>query len=165
MKVLLKNVKTNEIEAAIIELAGKGDMPLRKDGWQFTWRKLYETEGALFYKLFTTNSPNQIEGIIMLSLLNDEMLYMNNVEVAPGNFGASGIYANVAGSLLAFGCYKSFELGKGNYLGFLAFDSKTELIELYQEKYGATLATGQKMFFTPDAGRKLIEKYLNIENV
>jgi len=53
-------------------------------------------------------------------------------------------------------------MGKGNYLGFLSFDSKTELIELYQNKYGATFAMGNKMFFDPEAGKKLMKKYLGI---
>jgi hypothetical protein len=65
--------------------------------------------------------------------------------------------------LIAFACKKSFELGKGHYLGFLSFDSKTELISLYQDKYGATWAMGQKMFIGPANGKKLMEKYLGIK--
>lgn len=90
------------------------------------------------------------------------ILYMNAIEIAPHNYGTAGKLENVAGCLLAFACYKSFELGKGHYLGFLSFDSKTRLIELYEKKYGATMARGQKMFFSPAAGKKLMKKYLNI---
>lgn len=98
----------------------------------------------------------------MLTLIEDELLYMNNIEVSPHNFGANGKHENVAGCLLAFACKKSFEMGKNHYLGYLSFDSKTELIGLYEKKYGATLAAGQKMFFTPEAGRKLMKQYLMI---
>lgn len=163
MKVFLQDVKNNKSEEAIIEKANGTDMPLKKDGWQFTWRKLFQIEGALFYKLSTIENPDVVEGVIMLTLINEEMLFMNNIEVAPHNYGSKGTYDNVAGALLAFACYKSFELGREHYVGFLSFDSKTELIKLYQEKYGATLAMGQKMFFNPKAGKRLMRKYLMIE--
>jgi hypothetical protein len=137
-------------------------MPLKKDGWQFTWKKLAKIEGAQFYKITLKDSPSKLEGLLMITLINDEMLYMNNLELAPHNYGSKGKYENVAGCLIAFACKKSFELGRGNYLGFLSFDSKTELISLYEEKYGAIWAMGQKMFIDPGQGRKLMEKYLNI---
>ncbi len=89
------------------------------------------------------------------------MLYMNNVEIAPHNYGSKGNYENVAGCLIAFGCLKSFELGQNHYKGYLTFESKTELVDLYKKKYNATLAIGQRMFIEPQEGLKLIEKYLN----
>lgn len=97
----------------------------------------------------------------MLTLMNNEMLYMNNIEVAPHNLGSTGAYDNVAGCLIAFGCLKSFELGSNHYTGYLTFESKTALIPLYQKKYGATLAMGQKMYIAPQAGLTLIKKFLN----
>ncbi|MEZ5039936.1 MAG: hypothetical protein R2828_08590 [Saprospiraceae bacterium] len=163
MKVYLEEVASGEMIEALISKASSNEMPLRKDGWQFTWRQLSKTEGVDFYKLTKLGTPKEIEGILMLTLLNEEMFYMNNIEVAPHNYGSKGKYANVAGNLLAFACYKSFEQGKNYYLGYLSFDSKTSLINLYQEKYGATLAMGQKMFFDPEAGKKLMKKYLKIE--
>jgi hypothetical protein len=96
----------------------------------------------------------------MLSLLENGIVYMDCIEVAPKNYGSKGRYDLVAGSLIAYGCKLSFELGKPPYNGYLAFESKTVLIELYQEKYGATWAMGQRMFFSPDAGVKLMELYL-----
>lgn len=163
MKIFLQDTLGGELVEAIIEEAGKKDMPLKKDGWQFNWKKLNQIEGSLFYKLTRIKTPKIIEGIMMLTLINDEMLYLNNVEVAPHNYGKDGKYENVAGCLLAYGCYKSFELGKNHYLGFLSFDSKTKLIELYQRKYGAIWAMGQKMFFDPESGKNLMKKYLLID--
>ncbi|HKK76725.1 MAG TPA: hypothetical protein VJ953_16735 [Saprospiraceae bacterium] len=61
-------------------------MPDKKGGWQFTWKKLGKTEGADFYKLTRVASTDTIEGMLMLTLLNEEMLYMNNIEVAPHNY-------------------------------------------------------------------------------
>jgi hypothetical protein len=163
MKVLLKEAKSDVINEGFIAKAQKQDLPVKKNGWQFTWRKLFQMEGAEFYKLSTIASPNVIEGMLMLTLIGDEMLFMNNIEVAPHNYGSDGEYENVAGCLLAYACYKSFEFGKNHYLGYLSFDSKTQLIDLYQNKYGATYARGQKMFFDPNAGKVLIQKYLSID--
>lgn len=163
MRIQLIEAESGELVEALILKAATKDLPAKRDGWQFTWKKLGKTEGADCYKLVTVNEPNQVEGMLMLTLLNGEMLYLNNIEVAPRNYGSGGKYDHVVGSLLAFGCYKSFELGKNYYLGYLSFDSKTELIELYQNKYGATCAMGQKMFFDPAAGKRLMTKYLIIK--
>ena len=162
MRPLLLDIKTKELRAAQIIEVGSREMPLKKDGWQFTWRRLAKTEGAMFYKITLEETPNLLEGIIMLTMMYDETLYMNNIEVAPHNYGTSGQYENVAGCLLAFACRMSQAKGNGHYKGFLTFDSKTQLISLYENKYGATRALGQKMFFTPEAGDLLIERYLNV---
>jgi hypothetical protein len=161
MKVLVKEVATNTDVAALILSAHKKRLPLRKDGWQFNWKKLAQTEDAWLYQLVLQQSPATVEGMLMLTLVNDEMLYMNMIEVAPHNYGRYGKYENVARCLFAFACHKSLEVGKGNYQGFVSFDAKTELIRFYQEKYGATLAGGQKMFFDPAAGEALMNKYFN----
>ncbi len=160
MEIKILEVKSQKEVEAVIRRAKSRDMPIKKDGWQFTWRTLYKTEGAEFYKLSLVGESRQTEGMLMLSVMYDEMLYMNNIEVAPHNLGSSGKYDNVAGCLIAYGCQKSFELGKNTYRGYLTFESKTKLIPLYQEKYGATLAMGQRMFIEPEVGLELIEKYL-----
>ncbi|MEM7572699.1 MAG: hypothetical protein AAF433_07355 [Bacteroidota bacterium] len=163
MRLNLKEVKSGEVIEALITEASKSDLPSKKDGWQFRWKKLGKTEGAQFYKLVTVEDPEVVEGMLMLTLINEEILYMNNIEVAPHNYGKDGKYDNIAGGLIAFGCYKSFEQGRNYYLGYLSFDSKTQLIELYQNKCGATFAMGQKMFFDPSAGKQLMQKYLTIK--
>lgn len=91
------------------------------------------------------------------------MVFMDNVEVAPHNFGKNKKYDFVAGCLISFACLESFEKGQNNYKGFLSFESKTELIPYYAKKYGAMLALGQRMFIDPEAGKVLIKKYLNID--
>ena len=161
MKVQLVEVSSGKLVDALIVRCTTSDLPMKKGGWQFTWRRLGKTEGAEFYKIVTVSAPETIEGVLMVTLLNDGMLYMNNIEVAPHNYGEDGRYDRVAGCLIAFGCYKSFEVGRGHYIGYLTFESKTQLIELYQNKYRATLAMGQKMFIDPDAGRVLMKAYLN----
>jgi len=136
-------------------------MPLKKSDWNFKWKDLFSIEGAYFFKIYLTLTPNTVEGLLMITIINNEMIFMNNIEVAPSNYGSNGKYDGIAGALIAFACKFSFVHGTGNYRGFLAFESKTELIELYHKKYGATLARGLKMFIRPEKGIKLIEDYLN----
>ena len=50
MQVRVTEVKSDKSIAAKIEKASGKDMPLKKDGWQFSWKSLYKTEGADFYK-------------------------------------------------------------------------------------------------------------------
>lgn len=145
-----------------ISIIDKKLLPLKKNGWKFNWKQLHKTEGSLFYMLSCIHTPEIVEGIIMLTLFNNEMLFMNNIELAPQNIGTNKMYENVAGCLLAYACRKSFEIGRGNYNGYLSFDSKTNLIELYQNKYGANLAMGNKMYFSPETGKNLMKKYLLI---
>lgn len=163
MRVYLVNTKTNKREVANISKAVKKDLPFKKDGWNFNWRVLFKTEGSDFYKICLSETPDQIEGIIMITLNYGEMVFMNNVELAPHNIGKKKKYENIAGCLIAFACKDSFERGKNTYKGFLSFDSKTELIELYQNKYGAIWAMGQKMFFDPLGGKKLMREYLGLK--
>jgi len=79
------------------------------------------------------------------------------------NYGSNGKYENIAGCLIAFACFKSVELGKNSYEGYLTFESKTALIDFYRNKYGATLTMGQRMFIDPHIGKKLVKDYLNLE--
>jgi len=161
MEVKILELRTEKERVGQISKAAFKELPIKKDGWQFNWKNLSKVEGGEIYKLTLRTESPDVEGVIMLTLMNDEMLYMNTVEVAPHNYGAKGKYENVAGCLIAFGCLKSFELSKNNYKGYLTFESKTELIELYHRKYGAVLVSGQRMFITPETGLELIEKYLN----
>jgi len=162
MKIQILEIESEEwIDSEILKAIRK-DMPFKRNGWQFTWRTLFKVEGADFYKLFVS-SNREIQGMLMLSLMNDEMLYMNNIEVAPSNYGSNGKHEHVAGALIAYACLKSFELANDNYRGFLTFESKTKLIPFYQKKYGAVLAMGHRMFIEPETGRRLIKQYLNLE--
>lgn len=163
MKVKILEKKTGSEKRAEIKEVSKKELPLKKDGWNFNWRELFKVEGSILYKITLIETPDRIEGMFMLTIFNEEMVFMNNIELSPSNIGKKKKYDKIAGCLLAFGCRQSFEKGKNNYHGFLSFDSKTELIELYQDKYGANIAMGHKMYFDPEAGKKLMKKYLDIK--
>ena len=164
MNVQILATRTNKKVLAKIEKAELSDMPAKRNGWQFTWKFLFKTEGSTIYKLTSEKSPATNEGLLMLSLMNEEMLYMNNIEVAPHNLGKTAEYDYIAACLIAFACWKSFETGQHSYKGYLTFESKSELIPLYEKKYGAILAKGRRMFIPPKTGLKLINKYLKNES-
>jgi hypothetical protein len=160
MLIKLFEVETGqEVEATISKLR-PSEAPLKKDGWNFNWRGLHRTDGSSFFKITLNDSPDQIEGLLMLSVYFGEMVYMNNLELAPRNIGKGKKYDWVAGCLIAYGCRFSLEEGKGNYQGYLTFESKTELIPLYAQKYGAIRTMGQKMFIDIDQGERLMDQYL-----
>jgi hypothetical protein len=161
MNVQVKDTLSGNLVAAEIKAAGLADMPLKKDGWNFNWRKLYsQKENTLFFKLTLANTPSIAEGMVMFTILDFGLLYMDCIEVSPRNYGSKGHYDHVAGCLLAYGCYISRQYGEEAYKGFLSFDSKTVLIELYVKKYGASHAGGQKLYFSDIAGNKLMATYL-----
>ena len=160
MQVYLQETQTGKTISALILSAEKGDMPLKKDGWNFTWKDLYKDKDAVFYKLVLEETPEVIEGVIMMSISNGEMVYLNNVELAPHNISRDKRYDYVAGCLIAYGCLYGHRNGVGNYKGFVCFDSKTTLINHYRTKYGAEQLMGQRMFIAPETGIELIKKYL-----
>ena len=164
MKITIQETKTGKDIPAQILKANKKDMPLKKDGWQFNWRELYKDEEAMFFKLVTLNAPKVIQGMIMLTVKYGNMLYMNNIEVAPHNYRTKKKYEKTAGCLIAYGCLLSFELGKDGYKGVLVFDSKTALISLYQNKYKATLIRAPRMFIGDINSKFLITEFLNISD-
>ena len=164
MIVQLQYAGTNSTEEANISKTSKQELPLKKHGWQFNWRQMSRKKGALLFKLTQVASPNVIEAMLMLTILNGEMVYMNAIELAPHNYGSNGTFSNAAGIMLGYACLKSFQLGKGHYRGYVSFDSKTKLIQLYETKYGAIRAMGQKMFFDDYAGQALIKRYLKLDN-
>jgi hypothetical protein len=89
-------------------------------------------------------------------------MYVSIIESAPHNVGKTKIYEGVAGTLFAYVAQKSFEAG---FDGFVLFESKTNLYQYYQEKYGALPTRDRWLHFDTKASIKLIETYLEGENV
>ncbi|MFW5663787.1 MAG: hypothetical protein ACOCYD_01980 [bacterium] len=134
-------------------------IPLKKDGWKFNWRQLRKEGNSRMFILKTIGQTPGIEGALQL-IVENEMLIMNVLELAPHNIGRKNKrYDFVAGCLIAFACKESFKL-KGNYKGFLTFMSKTSLMKWYAEKYGAKTGLGQRMYIDSESGLKLINEYL-----
>lgn len=86
----------------------------------------------------------------------DQLNYMWLIEVAR-NYKGTGI----AGKLLAYVARDSIEQGFG---GFVLFETKTALYELYIEKYGAKpIGRTRRLYFDTEAAQRLIERYLGGE--
>ena len=66
------------------------------------------------------------------------------------------MYLGVAGNLFAFACKLSFEKG---YDGYVAFDSKSALIDHYKKNLGATHLGEQRMFIETVSALYLVKKY------
>ncbi len=162
MVYILDTLNNKLVEAEIV-FTEKNDVPLKKDGWNFNWRQLTKNDNSQSYVLKLIHYEKSVEGALLLKI-EEEMLIMDVLEVAPHNIGNEKRYDYVAGCLIAYACRESFKI-EGNYKGFLTFVSKTNLINWYSEKYGAELALGQRMFIDWENGEKLIEKYLNKKGV
>ena len=133
-----------------------------KDTWIFDWSTALKEENSVIYALRIIEN----EEIVGLLKLKNElgMLIMDLIEISSQNIGKAKKYINVAGILLAFACLESFKLNT-NYKGYLTFVSKSNLIDFYKNKYGASVSFGQRMFFTPEAALNLIKKYLHIDTI
>lgn len=51
----------------------------------------------------------------------------------------------------------SFDSG---YDGFVAFESKTDLIEYYRDRIGAKVLGGQRMYIDTGAAAQLVKQYM-----
>jgi len=152
---ILDTINGDLVKAEIVRM----DVPpLKKDGWNFNWRQIKKEDPCQTFILQTVDTPHVIQGAIKLKV-EYKMLVMDAVEVAPHNFGRNKRYDYVAGCLIAFACRESFKI-EGPYKGFLSFVSKTALMRWYIDKYGAEVALGQRMYIDFEAGKILIEKYL-----
>ena len=151
--------KTNKLEEAEVRAAKSNELPLKKDGWSFNWKLAAKLENSQIYVLTTLSNRQQIQGALQLQTY-EGMVVMELLEVHPENRGSKNKkYDYVAGCLIAFACSEAF-LNEGNYHGFLTFRSKTELIEMYKNKYGASQTIGNRMYIDPDQGMKLMNQYL-----
>jgi len=151
--------QTNSLVEAEIVVGSSKDMPLKKNGWNFTWRTIIKRKATETFILRLKSNPSSIQGVLQLKK-QDGMLIMDLLEIAPHNIGQENKrYNHVAGCLIAFACRESFKL-ESNYKGFITFESKTKLIEWYKENYFAQVALGQKMFIEPSDGEKLINTFL-----
>lgn len=146
LKVDIQNATTKEIASVSIEFG-------------FNWKKLIKQSNSNTYSLKFINEPDVVLGLLHLIIIQG-MLIMNLVEVSKTNLGRKKRYDYIAGCLIAFACKQSFEI-ETDYKGFLTFNAKSELTELYKSKYHAKQINGQRMYIEPENGIQLINEYLN----
>lgn len=125
--------------------------------WQFDWRKEIKKAHTSLYKLITKGNEHIIQGLLSISDGHNH-IFLNLIENAHVNKGQNKIYTGVADNLFAFACKVSFEK---QYDGFVVFDSKTALIEHYQQKLFAKRLGGLRLYIDTDAALRLLNQYYN----
>jgi len=106
-------------------------------------------------KLTIKGNPKIIQGLISLSIENDHV-YMPLIESAPFNSGNGKMYLGIPGNLIAYACKLSFQKG---FEGFVAFHSKTKLIDHYVKTLGGYHFGGHLMIIDTDPAKILINRY------
>ncbi len=157
MNVLHK--KSGVFHEAIIELVEDEDWLLidKFEQFSFDWNKEKE---YLAYKI-SLILEEKILGLISVEEIPKELrLHIRLIESSKSNRGISKEYDYVAGCLIAHICEISFDKGVD---GFVSLEPKTELIELYQNKYGFK-GMGQFLYTELSNSERLIKKYLGDEN-
>ena len=141
-----------ETEYGSIKINSIDQRKLKKEGWKFNWSK---TPGEVY--ALRVKGSRDIQGLISF---RHEMGYteVHLVESNPHNIGRNGRYTGVGGHLFAIACYKSRLNGNG---GFVTFVAKSNLIEHYRSKIGATqIGNSNKMYISEKTAASLIDKYL-----
>ena len=122
-------------------------------GWKFKWNVL--SKKFKTYELFVKGDTT-VQGRLAL-LDGEDHIEIQNIETAPHNYGHIGKYKGVGGHLFAIACKLSFDSG---YDGYVAFESKTDLIEYYRDRIGAKLLSGQRMYIDTNTDAQLVRQYL-----
>ena len=154
----IRNAISGDIfDTEIIPLSSKLLSEIKKDDWQFDWKKEIRQNDRNVYKLVINKNDKIIQGLLSIS---DEIdhIYMHLIENAKFNKGKNKLYVGVPGNLVAFACKLSFEIG---FDGYVSFDAKTALIKHYEHTLFATHFRGTKMYIDTIAAKRLINQYFN----
>jgi len=152
----IENISTGEVfDTEIVKLTSKDINQINEKDWQFDWINEIKDKSKEVFKLTTINNPTIIQGVISIEDKQDH-IFMHLIESSKFNKRKGKVYLGVPGNLVAFGCKVSVDKG---YQGFLAFDSKTSLIQHYKETLHATHFRGLRMFIETNAAIRLISKY------
>ena len=156
-KLITNRISKEQFQTLFLSVTKKDISRLERKNWSFDWIKEAKLDDRIIFKLTTQENPDVIQGLISLSDFGDN-IFVNLVEAAPFNRGKDRLYQGVAGNLFAIACQESFVRG---YDGFVVFESKTKLINHYQELLGAQrLGSSIRMFVDMSAAQRLIKLYL-----
>jgi hypothetical protein len=140
-----------------VSLLTKSDLKsiTKSRGWLFNWKHEFNQPDREVYKLTIIDNPDIVQGLISFTVRTDHV-YMFLLENAPFNLGKNKLYLGVPGNLVAYACKVSFQRGGE---GFVAFESKTKLIDHYEKTLGACHFGGQLMVIDTIAAKKLVDRY------
>ncbi len=152
----IENALTREVfDTEITRLSASDSRKIKKADWLFNWKEELKDSTKEVYKLTTVNNPTIIQELLSIEDKQDH-IFMHLIESSSFNKGKNKVYLGVPGNLVAYACKVAFER---SYQGFVAFDSKTALIEHYQQMLGATHFRGRRMFLETKAATKLVRQY------
>lgn len=153
-KSIINRITGDKFDTQVIEVISD-ELDQLKSGWNFDWISEFQSE-SIVYKLIIENNIEVIQGLVSLTFKEDFM-FIELIENADFNIGRNKVYYGVAGNLFAFACKKSWD--NGNY-GYVAFNSKTNLIEHYAKTIGAKqIGNSNLMIIEPKEALKLINQY------
>jgi hypothetical protein len=120
--------------------------------------------------LTATDTPEIIEGCMILQIKANTVLYLSYLEVARQNQKPDKKYDWIAGCLIAFAYKQSLVKADGDYKGMLFIGvseadeaDQRKLMNLYSEKYNAKMYSDTIMAIVDEDGEELIKRYLENE--
>ena len=146
----------DSFDTQILEIS-KSDLKLFDKNWSFDWKTEFKSKSKVF-KLIIEENIDVIQGLISLSYRTG-FVFVELIESADFNIGRNKVYYGVAGNLFAFACKESWD--KNDY-GYVAFNSKTNLINHYVNILGAKrIGNSNLMIIETKEALKLIILYYN----
>jgi len=126
------------------------------DEFHFDWKAERKNDT---YNIHLKNEEDILGAMSLKDNPEELRIHLNLIEVGSSNVGQSKSIEHIAGCLIAFACRIAFEKG---YDGFLSLQPKTNLIQLYQNKYGFK-PYGRLLAVEFSSSKLLIDKYLPYE--
>jgi len=156
----IRHIESGESFDTDLALATAEDLKVttKKNGWHFSWKAEFKKDDRTVYKLFKTDEPDALQGLISLSEM-EGYVYVFLAESAPLNFGEKKTHEGVGGNLFAFACKTSWDNGNE---GFISFQSKTKLIDHYEQVLGAVHIGNHRMIIYPKEALSLIKQYYKV---
>lgn len=155
----LSDISTDKVLESTIERVLKSDykLILNSKEYRFDWRG--ESKNQV-YKIYLKGQDDKILGLMSLIDVTEEYrIHLNLIEVGLQNRRKDKEIENIAGCLIAFACRLAFDR---DYFGFVSLKPKTQLINLYQDKYGFR-QYGRLLAVEQESSMVLISKYLRNE--
>ena len=143
-----------EFDAEILTVSPSELEEIDESGlFEFEWTK---EEGNQIYKIVKTKQLSPLGLISIVEFPLESRIHIDLLENSIENQGKNKKIDGIAGCLIAFAVKLSFDKG---YLGCTSLIPKTELIDLYVERYGFS-QFGRQLAIEGTDALQLIHKYL-----